>query len=165
MIAVVAVVAGCGQIGGSATSAADPTAVRTSTRAQDPEASVVYLDVNNPLSAAAPDGAGGWFIGGSFTQVAGQRRVRLAHVAANGQLDPVWRPVVRGRARYPHAKSPSYSTVSALCVVGDTVYIGGWFTSINGQPRKYLAAVNARTGRLLGVSVRLGGEAVAGLAA
>ena len=29
------------------------------------------------------------------------------------------------------------------------MYVGGWFASINDRPRKYLAAVDARTGRLL----------------
>lgn len=123
--------------------------VPTPAPAQDPDASVLYLDVNRPITTAAPDGAGGWFVGGSFTEIAGQRRLRLAHVTASGQLDPIWKPVVKGRGRYPHARSSSPPSVSALSVVGDTVYVGGWFASINDRPRRYLAAVDARTGRLL----------------
>ena len=142
MIAVLAVIAGCGQVRRSAT---DATAVPAS----DPDASAVYLNVDGTLLAAAPDGAGGWFIGGRFTRVAGQRRPGLAHVAANGELDPTWSPVAKGRARYPQETLLYEPEVSALLVVGDTVYVGGLFTSINGRPRKHLAAVNARTGRLL----------------
>ncbi|MDW8255126.1 MAG: hypothetical protein RMM58_14715, partial [Chloroflexota bacterium] len=41
------------------------------------------------------------------------------------------------------------SSVSALAVSGSTVYVGGDFTQIGGQPRNYLAALDAATGTLL----------------
>jgi hypothetical protein len=108
-----------------------------------------WPEVDGSVDAVAPDGLGGWFIGGRFTLVAGQPRARLAHLGADGELDPAWRPAVNGRARLPHFISPFDPEVSALCVVGDTLYVGGLFTSINGQPREHLAAINARTGELL----------------
>lgn len=37
------------------------------------------LEPDAPVSCAVPDGAGGSYIGGEFTQVAGQSRSRLAH--------------------------------------------------------------------------------------
>src|SRR5215217_6794390 len=39
-------------------------------------------------------------------------------------------------------------TVWTSLRVGDTVYLGGAFTSVNGKPRSGLAAINANTGRL-----------------
>ena len=45
------------------------------------------------VKAMAPDGAGGWFLGGTFNRVGGQARGGLAHIAADGTLDPVWAPV------------------------------------------------------------------------
>lgn len=87
------------------------------------------------VQAVVPDGSGGWFIGGDFSHVAGQRRAGLAHVAADGALDPAWAPAANG-------------IVNALCVVDDTVYIGGYFAAIDGQPRKNLAAVDAVSGRV-----------------
>jgi hypothetical protein len=62
--------------------------VPTPVPSQDPDSPVLHLDVNYLITTAAPDGAGGWFIGGHFTRMAGQRRLRLAHVTADGQLDP-----------------------------------------------------------------------------
>ena len=56
--------------------------------------------------------------------------------------------MVKGRTRYPGSSSLSSPSVSALSVIGNTVYVGGWFTSINNRPRSYLAAVDARTGRV-----------------
>ena len=38
------------------------------------------------------------------------------------------------------------STVSALAVGGSTVYAGGYFTSIGGRSRNYIAALDPVTG-------------------
>jgi len=38
------------------------------------------------------------------------------------------------------------SRVLTLAVSGGTVYAGGWFTSIGGQPRNYIAALDAASG-------------------
>ena len=113
------------------------------------DAPVTYLDVNGALLAAAPDGAGGWFIGGRFTRVAGQPRAGLAHIRADGGLDPSWKPAVQGSAPRFRTSPPDTAYVLALGVVDGTVYVGGVFASINGRPRRYLGAVNARTGRVL----------------
>ncbi|HEY6196172.1 MAG TPA: hypothetical protein VI504_14135 [Candidatus Eisenbacteria bacterium] len=60
------------------------------------------LDINGHATSRLPrldgdvtttvsDGAGGWFLGGSFTHVAGIARPGLAHVLADGSLSP-WTP-------------------------------------------------------------------------
>ena len=84
------------------------------------------------VCAAVADGAGGWFIGGDFTSVGGVPRRHLAHIRADGTLDPVWNP---GRR-----------TVFALAVSGSTVYAGGVFTRIGGKTRRGIAALDAQTG-------------------
>jgi hypothetical protein len=48
-----------------------------------------WPEVDGPVRAAVSDGAGGWFIGGAFANVAGQRRAGLAHVRPSGELDPI----------------------------------------------------------------------------
>jgi hypothetical protein len=93
---------------------------------------LAFLNPNGAVTAAIPDGAGGWFIGGTFTQVGGQARERLARLNADGTLHP-WNPNANG-------------TVLALAVSGSTVYAGGAFTSIGGQTRNGIAALDASTG-------------------
>ena len=79
--------------------------------------------------AAAPDNAGGWYIGGDFYYVNGATRQRLAHILADGSLDPSWNPGADG-------------TVLALVHSSSTLYIGGSFGSVGGASRDYVAAVD-----------------------
>ncbi len=82
------------------------------------------------VNAAAPDGAGGWYIGGSFTNVGTFKRKYLAHIRADRTVDSQWIPTTNGEVR-------------TLAVSGDTVYVGGAFTSFGGQTRNYLAAIGS----------------------
>lgn len=85
--------------------------------------------------AASPDGQR-LYIGGSFTQVNGQTRYRIAALnPVTGALDAGFRPVPDSR-------------VSAIATDGRTVYFGGWFGAVGNQPRGRLAAVDAVTGEL-----------------
>lgn len=84
------------------------------------------------------------YLAGAFTAVRpagaapGSREVSRPHLAAvdaaTGALRS-WAPRVNG-------------TVESLAVRGDTIYLGGSFTAVNGQPRKNVAAVSASTGTL-----------------
>lgn len=85
-------------------------------------------------NAAASDGSGGWYVGGSITAVNGVAVQRVVHVTAAGALDTTFNPGAIG------------GTVNALVVSGGKVYIGGSFSSIGGQARSNLAALDATTG-------------------
>jgi hypothetical protein len=97
-----------------------------------------YPRVTNTLAdftvvrAVAPDGSGGWYLGGDFTSVRGVARNYLAHLDAAGNLT-AWNP------------NPN-NTVTTLVVSGGTVYAGGTFTSIGGQTRNRIAALDPVTG-------------------
>ena len=91
-----------------------------------------YPKVIGTIRAAAPDGSGGWYLGGTFTAVRGQPRHNLAHLDAGGNLTG-WNPSANGEVR-------------ALAVSGGTVYAGGGFTIIGGQARNNIAALDATTG-------------------
>ncbi len=88
--------------------------------------------VEGRVYAVAPDGSGGWYVGGEFSQVAGVARSNLAHIQADHTAS-AWNPV---------ADAP----VHALAIAGGTVYAGGEFTNVGGQPRNHLAALDAATG-------------------
>ena len=85
------------------------------------------------------------FVGGSFTSVDGTARVRLAALdASTGKLDTSFRVDI---LRVDASGKPA--EVWALATDGDTLFIGGAFTSVGGVSRKNLAAVNASTGAVM----------------
>ncbi len=90
----------------------------------------------NGISASvrtiAPDGEGGFYLGGEFTSVNGVPRSNLAHVRADGTLDG-WAPSPDG-------------TVWSLALDGSKLYVGGSFYNIGGQGRWGLAAIDRTTG-------------------
>lgn len=91
--------------------------------------------------ATVPDGAGGYYIAGNFRHVTASTRTRLARIRADGTVDPLFAPIVLYQDNSGH--------VQAMVKSGNTLYIGGFFNTVNGQPRDSLAAVNATTGALL----------------
>jgi hypothetical protein len=93
--------------------------------------------VNGPVYSAAPDGQGGWYIGGAFSSVGGIVRSNLAHVLADNSVDPRWNPQANG-------------SNLVLRVSGGTVYVGGAFTRVGVATRNRLAALDAVTGQPTG---------------
>ncbi|HWU46764.1 MAG TPA: DNRLRE domain-containing protein [Humibacter sp.] len=89
-------------------------------------------------ATAAPDG-NSIYVGGNFSSINGTTVLRLA------QLDPVACTVKSLRV------TSISSVVRSIAVSPDesTVYFGGDFTSVDGQPRGHFASVSASTGALL----------------
>src|SRR6266566_3722123 len=77
--------------------------------------------VNRPIRAAVPDGDGGWYIGGGFIHVNGVLRKRLAHIRADGTLDPDWRPEANGNG----------VSVTSLARIGSRLYVAGDFARLD----------------------------------
>jgi predicted small secreted protein len=103
-----------------------------------------FPKINGTVNAVCDDGNGGWFVGGYFTSVDGVARNNIAHILSNGSLDPAWNPNVNAASYL----SPPVSVYS-LAVSGTTVYAGGYFDTIGGQRRNYIAALDATTGNVL----------------
>jgi hypothetical protein len=85
--------------------------------------------------AVISDKNGGWYIGGAFTYVAGIARGGVAHIFSNGALDPNFNCTTNNR-------------VCALYYDESGLYLGGYFNSVNGQARAFLAKVNGKSGAL-----------------
>lgn len=109
-------------------------ALAVATGLEDP----AFPRVNGEVFAVVPDGSGGWYIGGNFSNVGGVDRQNLAHIKDDKTLDLNW------------AASTS-SEVRAMVKSGNTLYIGGDFNWVNTpqQLRNRVAALDATTGALL----------------
>lgn len=87
---------------------------------------------NGDVTIVIPDNAGGWYLGGYFTKVAGETRRGLAHILSDGSVDPSWIFDISG----------GYEEVLDLALIGDTLYVGGTFDSVAGETRTGLAAID-----------------------
>ncbi|MCB0276450.1 MAG: T9SS type A sorting domain-containing protein, partial [Calditrichaeota bacterium] len=97
------------------------------------------------VQCVAPDGNGGWFIGGWFRRVAGDSALYLARLNHDGSLDSSWQVFTNG-------------FVYALAVSGDTLYVGGGFNEVAGQSRVGFAAVAISSQQLLPIDLPIGGS-------
>ncbi|MEY4522042.1 MAG: hypothetical protein RIT10_1227, partial [Bacteroidota bacterium] len=90
----------------------------------------VYGTVNSTIS----DGAGGWYIGGTFSRVGNYTSVsNLAHINADGSVDTGFNPIPNG-------------SVYTMTLSGSNLYIGGTFTTVKGLANNYLAKIDKITG-------------------
>jgi hypothetical protein len=83
------------------------------------------------VKAIVDDGAGGAYIGGSFTTVGGVARAGFAQIAADGSVLPLAANVT--------------GTVNAIAVTTTHVVLGGSFTAVAGVARTNLAAIQLST--------------------
>ncbi|HRA35814.1 MAG TPA: hypothetical protein PK748_12825 [Acidimicrobiales bacterium] len=112
----------------------------------DPTGDVRFLDT--PIATHRVDGVG-WavsltpsriYLGGTFTTVrnqSGQSQGAYANLAA---FDRTTGAVI------PGFRADTNGIVRTVAVWGDTLFLGGDFTTVNGQPRARLAAVDLQTG-------------------
>ena len=79
------------------------------------------------------------YVGGEFTKVGSAKRAKLtAFSTTTGALDAAWQPKADGKVN-----------AVALSPDGGRVYVGGTFSTLNGQSGySYLGAVGASTGQL-----------------
>jgi hypothetical protein len=101
---------------------------------------------SSDVTALAPDGAGGVWVGGAFSALGGHPHERLGHLDATGADDPSV-PAVEGQAW-------------TIVPVGNEVYVGG-VSRIGGVARRGIAAFDATTGAVAAFDPSLDGSAFA----
>lgn len=87
------------------------------------------------------DNNGGWYVGGNFATADTYTRNRIVHILSNGTVDPNFDPNLGGFSGSENVNA------LALSPDGNTLYVGGIFTTVNGgTTRNYLAAFNTSNG-------------------
>jgi hypothetical protein len=81
------------------------------------------------------------YVGGYFDHVGGRTRHLIAALDATTGVATPWNPHPTGGLDTHH---PPY--VSSIRVAGSTVYVGGYFNHIGGNPRSSIAALDSATG-------------------
>jgi len=89
--------------------------------------------------AVLPDGSGGWYVGGNFTIVGTapetQSRNNLVHILSTKAVNPLFNPAPNGIVR-----------ALSLSDDGNTLYLGGEFTTVSGENRSRVAAITVADG-------------------
>jgi len=101
-------------------------------REDDTTPSTNFPKVNGHINACVPDGSGGWYIGGSFTRVGDVDRENLAQINSDGTVS-AWDPKANGE-------------IIKIAAGNDAVFVSGYFSSVGGQPRNYVAKLNKSNG-------------------
>ena len=87
------------------------------------------------VQAIAPQADGKILVGGYFTTISGQPRASIARLNSDGSLDGSFNPGAGGGAQ---------PIVSAITVQPDgKILVGGQFTTLGGQSRKYIGRLNS----------------------
>lgn len=94
--------------------------------------SIGFPSISTGVTVSISDGNGGWYIGGNFTY---QGKNDLIHILSDNSLD----------VNFTFSPNTS-SVVHAILFDGNTLFVGGDFTQLNGQNIRYLASINPLTG-------------------
>src|ERR1019366_2266097 len=100
-------------------------------------------DPNGDVNALAISGST-IYAGGTFTSIGGQPRNQIAALDANTARATPW--AANANPWVACEWCAQTFGVTALAIAGSTLYVGGYFTSIGGQPRNHLAALQTTTG-------------------
>lgn len=95
-----------------------------------------WPQVNGYVLAAIPDGSGGWYLGGDFASINFSYYNNMVHILPNQTIDS-------------NFVANTDVQVDALLLQGTTLYMGGQFTTINGQGRYCFGAVEKASGTVL----------------
>jgi hypothetical protein len=93
---------------------------------------------SNTVKTIATGGSGNIIVGGSFNKINGAGRPHIAEIDTAGNLIP----------KTTFAATAD-GDVQALATSSSTLYMGGQFANVDGQPRAFLAAASLTDGTLM----------------
>jgi len=111
----------------------------------EPDNQTALLD--GIVETVISDSSGGWYVGGSRNLRPGGKRAFFTHILADGTLDTSSLPQPDG-------------AVHSLLLIGKTLYLGGKFTTIGGEQRRRVAAIDVASGTLLPWNPQIDGAVV-----
>ncbi|QEC66863.1 T9SS type A sorting domain-containing protein [Panacibacter ginsenosidivorans] len=97
----------------------------TTSITQDPN----FPATNGLIYSVVPDGAGNYYVGGSFTTIGGVNQAYVAKLNSSFQVLTGWAPAVNNQVR-------------TMVLSGTTLYIGGLFSTTNAVSRPYISALS-----------------------
>jgi hypothetical protein len=100
------------------------------------------IETNGVINSVIPDGQGGVFIGGKFSEVNGSFRRSIAQIDASGNLTDF-------SVAFSSFQGSFQLLVNSLVLKEGNLYFGGYFDFVNSQPRENAAAVDAESGAIL----------------
>lgn len=86
--------------------------------------------INGIVRTVIPDGSGGWFIGGTFTQIGGYAITNLARLRSDLTPDTTWSARLLGQ------------TINALALNNGVLYVGGSYQRIAGKTASGLVGIS-----------------------
>lgn len=95
-------------------------------------------------SSIVSDGAGGFYLAGSFTRVGAHACTNIAHIKADHTVDTLF-------------GSTFDDAVADLVVTEGRLFVAGGFTLVNGQPRSSLAELDPADGTLKPLALAING--------
>jgi hypothetical protein len=96
------------------------------------------------------------YVGGQFDHVNGVGRNSVAVLDARTGAVMSWDAALQPHRSYIAHGSWIWPYVECLAIQGNTVYLGGWFTSAGGKQRSSFAALDARSALATDFDARLG---------
>lgn len=124
-------------VAGSFTSLGPPTGSFASTNRTTAAADLSWPKVEGDVHVVVPDGSGGWYIGGSISNIDGVIRNGAAHIKSDKTLDLAWDPDISGGA----------GIVYSIVLAPQGIILGGKFTTVGGTARNNIAMVDYLDGR------------------
>lgn len=95
-------------------------------------------DTNGAVDAVGVSGSA-VYLGGQFSSLGGTLRNNMAAINAADGTATSWDP-------NPQGSNGGGATINALTVSDSIMYVGGYFTSVGGQPRSNIAAISVADG-------------------